>query len=367
MAKSRVDNTESTVPDDGKIAIISIVIKFLTLFMSQTVAKRLLCLVMFAASLNASQISKLLTMSTRTVYTMKKEVKAGNAEALLYIKVGGKKGKLADIEQDVLEKINANNYSSKQEIVDMIDEEFGLKPSLSAVARLLKKLGLKRLKSGSLPAKADPQKQRSFYDNTLQPLIQKAKSGKIALFFVDASHFVMGCGYLGFVYSLQRRFVRTFSGRKRYNVLGALDIVTKMVTTVTNAGYITATEVCELLRKLAAEHAGTPLYLVLDNARYQKCKLVQELAAKLNINLVFIPPYSPNLNLIERFWKYTKSKLRTKHYDDFEVFCETIDLIIACNDIKGKNAVNSLINEKVQLFDGMEPVNEFTWAKKMTV
>jgi transposase len=364
MTKSSVNDIESTIVDDDKSMLISIVMVFLTFYMSKTVAKRLLCLVLFAANLKVGNITKLITLSPGTVYFVMKEAKAGKAEALLHLNVGGKKGKLTDIEQAVLDKVNKNNYSSKQEIVDMIDEEFGVKTSRSAVARLLNKLGLKRLKSGSLPAKADPQKQRSFFDNTLEPLMHAAKTGELALHFVDAAHFVMGCGFLGFVYGLERRFVRTFSGRKRYNVLGALNMVTKKVTTVTNDGYMTATEVCGLLKKLAAEQVGIPLYLVLDNARYQKCKIVQELAVELNINLIYIPPYSPNLNLIERFWKYAKTKLRTKHYDDFPVFCKTIDSIVACDDVKDKNAVNNLINEKVQLFDDMEPINEFTWTKK---
>ena len=137
--------------------------------------------------------------------------------------------------------------------------------------------------------------------------MKRAKNGvNEALFFMDASHFVMGCDFLGYVYARTRRFVKTFSGRKRYNVLGALDFVTGKVLTVTNDSYITATQVCEMLRKLSAEYAGRMIHVVLDNARYQKCQAVQELARELGINLLYIPPYSPNLNLIERFWKFVK-------------------------------------------------------------
>ena len=145
--------------------------------------------------------------------------------------------------------------------------------------------------------------------------MNQAKRGKCVLCFLDASHFVMGCDFLGYIYGLTRRFVRTYSGRRRYNVLGALNFISKKVTTITNDGYITATEVCELLSKLALEYAGKPVFLVLDNARYQKCIVVQTLALELGVKLVYIPPYSPNLNLIERFWKFVKSELRTQHHD----------------------------------------------------
>lgn len=163
-----------------------------------------------------------------------------------------------------------------------------------------------------------------FFEEVLQPLMKQAQSNKVALLFVDASHFVMGCDFLGYVYGKVRHFVKTCSGRKRYNVLGALNFVTKKLTAVTNDTYITATQVCELLRKVADEYVGISIYLVLDNASYQKCRVVLELAGELGINLVYIPSYSPNLNLIERLWKFVKGKLRTQYYDDFDVFMEKI-------------------------------------------
>ena len=160
--------------------------------------------------------------------------------------------------------------------------------------------------------------------------MKKAESGDVILLFGDASHFVMGCDFLGYIYGSTRRFIKTFSGRKRYNVLGALDYISKKVVTITNDSYITATEVCLLLHKIAELYSGKELHLVLDNARYQKCRAVQDLAEELNIVLDYLPPYSPNLNLIERLWKYVKGELRSKYYDDFTAFRDKIDNIIDC-------------------------------------
>ena len=185
--------------------------------------------------------------------------------------------------------------------------------------------------------------------------MQQAKNGLIELLFVDASHFVMGCAYLSSIYGLVRRFIRTGSGRKRYNVLGALNFISKKLSTITNDSYITSTQVCELLKNLAVEYVGRPIYIILDNASYQKCILVKNMAASLGINLVFIPSYSPNLNLIERFWKFTKSKLRTKYYIDFNEFRNRIDEITGSSDGAFKTEVDKLITEKVQLFDS--PLN----------
>ena len=222
------------------------------------------------------------------------------------------------------------------------------------------------MKCGSLPAKADPEKQRAFYCNVLKPLMDLAKSGKATLLFVDASHFVMGCDFLGYIYGKVRRFIKTYSGRRRYNVLGALNFITKKVTTVSNDAYITASEICDLLWKVATEYAGTPIYIILDNARYQKCIVVAELAERLGIQLVFIPPYSPNLNLIERLWKHVKSRLRTKYYDDFDAFQEKIDSIVSNTDKCDNAIINRLIGEKVQLF-GVSPASCYTECPSVIV
>ncbi len=170
--------------------------------------------------------------------------------------------------------------------------------------------------------------QRQFYDSVLHPLKEKAGANELSLLFMDASHFVLGCDFLGCIYCRLRRFVRTFSGRKRYNVHGAIDYATKKVLTVVNDTYITATEVCEMLKKISIEYAGQVVHIVLDNARYQKCDSVRSLAAKLEIVLQYIPPYSPNLNLIERLWKFVKGELRSKYYDNFNNFQNRIDAII---------------------------------------
>jgi transposase len=123
-----------------------------------------------------------------------------------------------------------------------------------------------------------------------------------------------------------RVVIRAPSGRQRFNVLGALDAITRQVITVTNETYITASEVCRLLTKLVEQNPkGTVITVVLDNARYQRCKAVQARAVELGIELLFVPTYSPNLNLIERLWKFVKKEcLYGKYYESFEPFKQAI-------------------------------------------
>jgi transposase len=94
-----------------------------------------------------------------------------------------------------------------------------------------------------------------------------------------------------------------------------------------------------------------PITLVLDNARYQKCQIVIALAATLHIELLYLPSYSPNLNLIERLWKFVKKKcLYAKYYSDFPLFCSAISDCLAQPHIQYKSELDSLLTLKFQSF-----------------
>jgi transposase len=211
------------------------------------------------------------------------------------------------------------------------------------------KKGLHSRAVGFLPAKANPAIQREFLDNSLMPLIEKATTGLIELFFLDASHFVMG-GFPGRVWSVVRRWIKTSSGRQRYNVLGALNFVTKKMETVCNNTYITSIQVVELFEKLDCSFSR-PIHIVLDNASYQTCKYVKENAARLGIVLHFLPSYSPNLNLIERVWKLVKSKvLNSAYFDTFDNFCNNISFCVDTLHIRHALEMASLVTSNFQLF-----------------
>ena len=141
----------------------------------------------------------------------------------------------------------------------------------------------------------------------MRPRLEAAQAEKGNVLFVDAAHFVFGT-FLGCVWSFARVWVRAASGRQRHNVLGAWNAVSRRLTYVANTTVVNTETMCQLLRKIAAEGLVGPITLVLDNARYQRNAAVQELADKLGITLLFLPSYSPNLNLIERLWKFIKRR-----------------------------------------------------------
>lgn len=181
----------------------------------------------------------------------------------------------------------------------------------------------------------------------------EAQAGQRTLFFVDASHFVVAA-FLGWLWCAARIFVRGASGRQRYNVLGALNAVSHELIRVTNHTYITAETVCELLRQIAALGLKTPITLVMDNARYQHCQLVQNLAKELGIELLFLPSYSPNLNLIERLWKFVKKNaLNSRHHTNYADFYTCIDQCLNELSTKHKAAMTTLLTPKFQTFENV--------------
>src|SRR5260370_1583343 len=147
--------------------------------------------------------------------------------------------------------------------------------------------------------------QGEFLDTKLKPCLDAAQAGAGHVFFVDAAHFVFGT-FLGCLWSFTRIFVRAASGRQRFNVLGAWNAITHELIAVTNTTVVNTETMCELLRKIATAALTGPITLVLDNARYQHNAAVKALAEQLGITLLFLPSYSPNLNLIERLWKFIK-------------------------------------------------------------
>lgn len=367
---SHSSNTPSSdVPEESRVLtfVVESLIRFLCEFLRYTYAARAVGLLLIALRFESESISNLVDVTVQTVNNWRRSLSAmtdyQSFRAFLHRPEVEPGSKLMAHESAIKAKLEEKNYGTVSEIRDMITVELEVQCSEATVRRMLHALGYKCLKVGSMPAKAAPAKQKEFFDEILEPLMKRAKKGEIVLYFMDAAHFVHGCDFLGHVWCLVKRYVKTYSGRNRHNVLAALSYAERDLQIVANDTYITATEVCEMLRQLAAvrdEKESGPVYIVLDNARYQKCKVVTELAAELDINLVYLPPYSPNLNLVERLWKLVKGELRTRYYGEFETFKQRIhdilEVLWTTYEVRMQN-----ILAKPQLFDGLRPVCENTY------
>jgi transposase len=119
-----------------------------------------------------------------------------------------------------------------------------------------------------------------------------------------------------------------------------------------------ATSVCALLHTIADLGHSVPIPLVLDNARYQKCALVTGVAQALGIELSDLPSYSPNLNRIERLWKFVKKEvLNSRRHQDFKRFQDAIDGRLADLPTKHRDKLATLMTHNFQTWDDVSLLN----------
>lgn len=244
----------------------------------------------------------------------------------------------------------ASPVADAKQAVDRIEKLTGIRLSESQSRRFMKTLGLKLRKTAPIPGKCDPQLQFDFYTREMLPRLEEARLGEHKVLFVDAAHFVLGA-FLGLIWCFERIFLKTSLGRQRYNILGAIDSHDHEFTSIRTTDNNNALSLIELLDKLYLKYPSIPISVVMDNARYQHCNAVKAHAAELNIKLLFLPPYSPNLNLIERVWKLTKKKcLTNKYHRDFVSFRSAIDRCLDDFEDKLKPELKSLLTLNFQFF-----------------
>ncbi len=313
--------------------------------------RKLMALKMRASGVPPKMIASSLGVTERTVFNYISEYRSGGLAATMEDKAYSPDSSIEPYWELLDSDFRREPVGCAKQARVRILKLTGITLSPSQTRRVMTKLGMRYRKAGQIPGKADGQLQLEFLDKELRPKLDEAKAGKRKVFFVDASHFVMGA-VLGMLWCFTRVFVRGASGRRRYNVLAALDSQSREVTTVTNDTYITAPTVCELFAKLRQMHPCVPMTLVLDNARYQKCQMVFDEAKRLDIELLHLPPYSPNLNIIERLWKHVKQTcLKNTYHEDFKSFCGAIDCEIHKVNTTLRDELASLFSLNFQLVD----------------
>ncbi len=119
--------------------------------------------------------------------------------------------------------------------------------------------------------------------------------------------------------------IKTNPGRKRINILGAFDIKNFSVITTLTENKCNKERVVEFLVKVREKYPCKHIVIILDNAAYNHANYTRVFAEWYDMKLFFLPPYSPNLNLIERIWKFTKKKLvHNKYHETFKQFLENV-------------------------------------------
>jgi transposase len=282
--------------------------------------KRLSALLWLNDGETVEEVGRRIGVTPRQVRKWLKLFHKQGLEGLCQLQYKGRRCQLDDTEIEELKtEVAKGQFHTSQQIIDWIHKRFGVKYSLSGVKELLKRIGVSYHKVSGFLWKADPVEQEEWLDDYRCDPVGK----DIRRYFVDACHPVWGYELLFYCWLLvgQRFHVKVGSGRKRLNILGAycpedheyLDIRL-------SRDNINGEQFVNLLRVLLERHPHTKCFILyLDNAKYYSKPVVQEwLKRHPQFHLKFLPPYSPNLNLIERLWKLLRKEAFCRSYDSFE-------------------------------------------------
>lgn len=195
--------------------------------------------------------------------------------------------------------------------------------------------------------------QKDFIKNVYKPLLKQAKQGKLHLLFSDPTHKIHNtingkCWQpIGEDGTIK---LPSNTGRRRVTILGAINAINpKQLTSIITEANCDQEMAKKMLEEIRKEYSdGKEVIIIEDNAKYHHANSVTELAKKLNITIVFLPPYCPNLNLIERIWKFMKKEFKNEYFPTFEDFYEAV-FNFCGNFEKYDKEIERLIGQKFQI------------------
>jgi transposase len=316
------------------------------------IAQRLSAVLWVADGRAQHEVADLLGVTERQVRKWLRTYRTGGLDALCTLHHRGDPGKLRPAQVERLKaEIATGRFLTAQQICDWIDETFHVHYTPRGVRDLLHRIGVSYHKATGFFWKANPVKQEEFI-HTYEQQKKEAGGPKIRRYFVDACHPVWGVEMLYCCWLLvgQRLLVGVGGGRKRLNILGAYcpDDHEYLDLRLTRDN-INGQQFVNLLRLLRAHHAEAEKFILyLDNAKYYHAAVVKEyLARHPEFHLEFLPAYSPNLNLIERLWKFLRKKAFTRWHESFEEMEAAVSAVLDhLEDYRAE--LTTLMTEKFQ-------------------
>jgi len=292
-----------------------------------------------------AEVKDALLLDEETLRSYVKKYQEGGLPALLKVDFKGSEPQLsvAEVEQ-LCVALNTQIFLTTQSVIDYIKKKFSIVYSQSGMRDLLHRLDYEYKKPKLVPGNPDHEEQEIFAEQYEEFMLNKPKN--VEVLFMDAvhpQHNTMAA--YGWIKRGEKREIQTNSGRERLNLHGAMNAETLEVTvieseTVDDDSTIQLLEILEKKYTLAAA-----IFVILDNAKYHYSRKVRRFLENSKIQLVFLPSYSPNLNLIERLWKFFKKKvLYNTYYEKIEDFRK------AC--IKFFRNINSYWDELVSIMGG---------------
>ena len=216
-------------------------------------------------------------------------------------------------ENELIQHLLQVTYASTKEIVQYVDKSYDAEFSISGMRYLLRRLGFAHIKPKVVPGKADPEKQKAFVAS--YEALKDDLGPTDRIYFADAAHPIHNAvaGY-GWMLKGSPKELKTNCARDRINLSGAVDPMTLDVI-VRQEETVNSKAVIGLLKQIEAKNPNADvIYFICDNARYYKSKEVAGWLETSRIEMVNLPSYSPNLNIIERLWKYFRAEVMANTY-----------------------------------------------------
>lgn len=295
------------------------------------------------------EVAEALMLDDQTIRRWEQTFESKGIETLLTDDFHGRGGKLTtEQEFELRTHLEQNLYQTTKEIIAHVQERYAVSYSITGMHHLLARLGFVYKKTRRLPQKVDEERQREFIRQYQE--LQKTKGNGSKVLFVDGVHPQHNTiSAQGWILKGKEYHIPANTGRVRLNLNGALDPKTLEVT-IREDKTLNADSTIEFCKQLEDKYPSAPaIYLILDNARYYRARKVQEFLENSRVKFIFLPPYAPNLNLIERLWRlFKKTVLYNKFYQKF------LDFKQACFDFfaslhSGHKALRSLITENFQI------------------
>lgn len=289
-------------------------------------ADKIKAVLMFSDGYTASEIAGILLLDDDTIRGwISSYEKVETLDSWLeknYLAYQGKLNKKEEVKVEAY--VTGNVISDSKQVKEFIWESFAKKYSLSGTTKLLKRLGFVYKKTTLIPSKYDAIRQLQF--KTAYEVLEQTLGANELILFVDGVHPQHNTTCTNaWIKKGEIKEIKSNTGRKRVNWNGAYDPLSQDVL-LHESDTINADTVIEMLKKIEKAYPEKEkIYIILDNARYYRNANVTEYLKTSPIEFRFLPPYSPNLNLIERLWKFMRKKvINDKYYEKFKEFREAL-------------------------------------------
>jgi transposase len=265
-------------------------------------------------------VAHLLRLDDTTVRRYYKEYKRKGIDGLLEDHYQGSSGFLTwDEEMGLREQLKIHTYQTVKEIVAYVQAQYKKEYSIEGMTHVLHRLGFVYKKTKVIPGKMNREKQEVFKQAYYE--LKQTKKAEDKIYFVDATHPQHNnMPFYGWIYKGVTKTIKTNSGRTRLNLNGALNLEDLKIT-ILSEKTINTHAMMRLILTLEEKQPIGEIFLVIDNASYNHSyELHLFLTDHPRVHLRYLPAYSPNLNIIERLWKFFHSKHHDAYFEKFKEF-----------------------------------------------